>query len=250
MGERIEISTKDGTAEAYLTGERGKPGVLFFVDAIGLRPQTQEMADRIASWGYTVLVPHVFYRDGSADELAPKGDLREEGAREEFFSGGVMDRVGALTPDRSEPDSDAWIATLREHAGSGPMGAVGYCMGARLAVRAAGRFDDPETGVVAVGGFHGGGLVTDESTSPHFAIAGSHAAYAFGHADNDGSMPPEAQHALEQALEAADRPYEADVYPGAQHGYTMADTSMYDEAGAERHFSVLRELFGGALTTG
>ncbi|MFC6342381.1 dienelactone hydrolase family protein, partial [Nocardioides hankookensis] len=104
MGETIEIQAADGAAEAYLTGEAGSPGVLFYVDAIGLRPQIEEMADRIASWGYVVLAPHVFYRDGRAADLAPQGDLRDEGAREAFFGGGVMDRVGALTPDKSGPD--------------------------------------------------------------------------------------------------------------------------------------------------
>ena len=39
------------------------------------------MADRIASWGYTVLVPHVFYREGAAADLAPTADLREPEAR-------------------------------------------------------------------------------------------------------------------------------------------------------------------------
>ena len=67
--------------------------MLFYIDAIGLRPQIEEMADRIASWGYVVLAPNVFYRDGSAEELAPKQDLREPGAREEFFASGVGDRV-------------------------------------------------------------------------------------------------------------------------------------------------------------
>src|SRR4051812_27482560 len=131
MGETIEIQAPGGAAEAYLTGERSRPGVLVYVDAIGLRPQTRAMADRIASWGYVVLVPHVFYRDGSAADLAPSADLREPGAREEFFAGGVMDRVGALTPDLSGPDAEAWVAALEEHAGDGPIGVVGYCMGAR-----------------------------------------------------------------------------------------------------------------------
>ena len=37
------------------------------------------------------------------------------------------------------------------------------------------------------------------------------------------------------------------VYPGAAHGYTMADTSMYDEVATERHFTELRGLFGRTL---
>jgi carboxymethylenebutenolidase len=244
MGETIEIQTADGAAEAYLTGEAGKPGVLFYIDAIGLRPQIEEMADRIASWGYVVLAPNVFHRDGRAADLAPKADLREPGAREDFFASGVGDRVAGLTADKSDRDSDLWVRTLEQHAGDGPIGVTGYCMGARLAVRAAGRF--PGT-VGAVGGFHGGRLVTDADDSPHLAIADSTAEYAFGHADQDASMPLEQVEALEEALQAADRPHLNEVYRGAAHGYTMADTSMYDEAGAERHFNVLQGLLARAL---
>lgn len=244
MRETIEIQAPAGTAEAYLTGEAGRPGVLLYVDAIGLRPRIEEMADRIASWGHVVLAPHVFYRDGSAAELAPSGDLRDPGERERFFASGVMDRVGALTPDLAGPDADAWVATLAEHAGLGPIGVVGYCMGARLAVRTAGRH--PGT-VGACAGFHGGGLVTDAPDSPHLAIAGSTAEYAFGHADQDHSMPLEQVAALEEALTAAGRPHLNEVYAGAAHGYTMADTSVYDEAAAERHFQVLQGLFARTL---
>ena len=78
MGQTIELQAADGTAQAYLAGNPGDPGVLFYIDAIGLRPQIEDMADRIASWGYVVLAPHVFYRDGSAAELAPQSDLRGE----------------------------------------------------------------------------------------------------------------------------------------------------------------------------
>jgi carboxymethylenebutenolidase len=244
MGETIEIQAADGAAEAYLTGTPGDPGVLFYPDAIGLRPQIEEMADRIASWGYVVLAPHVFYRDGSAEELAPRADLREAGAREAFFGPALMGRVQALTPDRSAPDAEAWIRTLREHAGDGPVATTGYCMGARLAVRTAGQFP---AYVAAVGGFHGGGLVTDAADSPHLAIGSSTAEYVFGHADNDGGMTPEHVATLEETLESAGRPHLNRIYPDAPHGYTMADTSMYQEAGAERHFTELEALLARTL---
>ena len=244
MGEMIEIQAPDGIAEAYVAGEPGRPGVLFYMDAFGLRPRIEEMADRIASWGYLVLAPHVFYRDGRAADLAPNVDLRDPEARETYFASGVWDRVAGLTPDKSAPDAEVWVAALTERAGSGPVGVTGYCMGARLAVRTAGQL--PGT-VGAVGGFHGGGLVTDEPDSPHLAIAASTAEYAFGHADQDRSMPLEAVEALEQALQEAERPHLNEVYAGAAHGYTMADTSAYDEAATERHFSVLRGLLDRTL---
>ena len=110
-------------------------------------------------------------------------------------------------------------------------------MGARLAVRTGGRF--PGT-VAAAGGFHGGRLVTEDPDSPHLAIASSTAEHAFGHADRDRLMPLEQIEALEEALRQTGRRYLNEVYEGAPHGYAMADTPMYDEAAAERHFAVPR----------
>ena len=240
----IEIETPDGPAEAYLAGpdDGAHPGVLLYMDAIGLRPQIEAMADRIASWGYVVLAPNVFHRDGRAAELAPRADLTVPENREAFFRG-AMRRVGALTPDHAEPDARLWVDALLEHAAA-PIGVIGYCMGARLAVRTAGLRPDV---VRAVGGFHGGGLVTKDADSPHRRITEARAEFVFGHADRDRSMPLDAVAALEEALQAAGRPHLNEVYEGAAHGYTMADTSVYDEAATERHFRELRDLLSRTL---
>src|SRR4029079_2436875 len=110
---------------------------------------------------------------------------------------------------------------------------TGHCRGARLAVRTGGQF--PGT-VAAVGGVHGGGVVTGEQASPHRSIDASTAEYVFGHADNDRGMTLENVAALEETLQAAGRPHLNEVYADAPHGYSMADTSMYQEAGPARNF--------------
>jgi len=243
-GTTITIDAAGGPAEAYLAGDDGAPGLLVYVDGIGLRPQIEEMADRMAAWGYLVLVPHLFYREGRAGELAPKRDLRADGELAAFFASGVMERIGTLTPEVVAADAEAWIGALLEHAGAGPVGTVGYCVGATFAVRLGGQFGE---GVAAVGGFHGGNLVTGRDDSPHLQIAAAGATYCFGHADGDQWMPPEAVATLEQTLTEAGRPHRNEVYEGAQHGYTMADTSTYDGAAAERHFAALRKLLDETL---
>ena len=246
--DSIEIPLSDGAAEAYVarpTGDsRDHPGVLFFMDAIGLRPRIAEMAQRIADWGYVVLAPNVFYREGSADELAPKTDLTEAGAREEFFKQAMPRVAGAhLRQGRARhpgvPRGAAWSAGRRD----GPVGATGYCMGARLAVRAANL--DPE--VVAVGGFHGGGLVTDAEDSPHRGLS-----TATGRVRVRARRPRPVD-AVRRRSRAGGDPADAgltasnEVYEGAAHGYSMADTSVYDEAATERHFDELRALLARTL---
>ncbi|UDY22765.1 dienelactone hydrolase family protein [Nocardioides sp. Kera G14] len=248
MAELIEIQTSDGTAEAYLArpeeGVEVKGGVLFFMDAIGLRPRIAEMVDRIASWGYIVLAPNVFYRWGTAEELEPKGSLMDPESRAAFFASGVMDRVNGLTSDLAAVDTVAYVATLQSYVGPElPLATTGYCMGARLAIRAAGQFPGV---VVAVAGFHGGGLVTDAPDSPHTVVTGE-ATYLFGHADNDGSMTPENAATLDAALTAAGATFTSAIYPGSPHGYSMTDTSSYDEAGEQRHWAELEPFLAETL---
>lgn len=246
-GPTIEITTPDGVAEAYVSrpDDGAHPGVLFYIDAIGLRPRIEEMADRIASWGYVVLAPNVFYRDGTAADIAPTTDLTIPGNRDAHFQA-VMPLVGAHTPAHARMDADAYIDTLLGLPGvSGrQIGVIGYCMGGRLAVRAAATRPDE---VVAVGAFHMGGAVTDAEDSPHRVLGSARAELFVGHADNDRSNPPEAILALEAALDEAGLTYTSEVFEDAAHGYTMADTSMYDEAAAERHFREFEALLGRTL---
>lgn len=248
QGRALDLRARlgaDHPVEAYLTGAEG-PGVLLFMDAIGLRPRLREMADRIASWGYVVLVPNVFHREGDAASLAPTEDLHGEGARERFFAK-AMPRVGRLVPELSEPDSDVWLEVLAEHAEAGAVGVVGYCMGARLALRAAARHGEA---VAACAGFHGGGLATDAEDSPHLGADRVRAEVLLAHADGDASMPPQAIARLAAALKEAGVRQTSTVYAGAPHGYSMSDTPMYDAAAAARHFDDLRDLLDRALMRG
>lgn len=243
----IDLAAPDGTAEAWLAtpdDDGPHPGVLLFTDAIGLRPRIFEMADRIASWGYVVLAPNVFYREGSATETSPDGPLDTEEKRGAFFAD-AMPRVRRLTPALALPDIAAYLSALTEQPDvMNPVGVVGYCMGARLAVRAACAYPDL---VVACAGFHGGGLATDAPDSPHRGLGAAQARFVFGHADRDGSMDAAAVARLHDALEAADLDAINEIYPGVRHGFTMADTAVYDDAASERHFVTLAELFDETL---
>lgn len=247
----VTIDMLDGHAQAWVarpeSAEQDLPGVLMFMDAFGLRPQIREMAGRIASWGYVVMAPNVFHRSGSVAEIAPTADLRVPQERDSFLAQAVP-RMNALTPELSRPDTARYIDALvglDGVAADAPVGVIGYCMGARLALRAGG---DHPARIGAVGGFHGGGLVTEEPESPHRSLASTRAAVLLRHADDDPSMPTEGMEAI--AALSADSGVALDqaVYPAAPHGYSMADTSMYEPVAAEQHFEDLREHFARHLS--
>lgn len=231
----VEIHTPDGTADAYLSkpDDQQHPGVLFVMDAIGLRPVIAEMTQRIADRGYVVLAPNVFYRGGSAPVI-PLPDLSDPDARGPFFQQ-LRPLMDALTPDAIERDGKAYLDYLGGVAAE-PFAITGYCMGARVGLRIAAAYPDR---VAAVAGFHGGGLATEDPDSPHLLADRIQAEVYFGHSDNDQSNSPEQIATLDRALEEAGVTHRSDVYDAA-HGYTMSDMPVYDEEAAERHF---RELF-------
>ncbi len=242
--ETIDIATPDGVADAYLTrpdAER-RPGVLLVMDAFGLRPQIERMADRLAARGYVVLAPNVFYRAGRAP-VVPLDGLGDPEQRSALFAR-LMPLMRQLTPERIVRDGGAYLDRL-EQAGRGPVAVTGYCMGGRIAWRIAAAHPGR---VAALAGFHVGGLVADGDDSPHRSAAQLAAEVYLGHADGDRNMTPEQMAELARALDAAGTRYRAELYRGAAHGYTMADTPAYDEAAAERHYDELFALLERTLS--
>jgi carboxymethylenebutenolidase len=244
-GEHVDIATPDGVANAYLSrpDDQRHPGVLLLMDAFGLRPQIEKMADRIASHGFVVLAPNLFYRAGRSPvvDLAGLDDPEQRGK----IIDKVMPLMGDLTPARSASDGAAYLQTLAEFS-DGAVAITGYCMGGRIGWRIAAAH--PER-IAALGGFHTGGLVTEEPDSPHLSASELRAEIFLGHADNDWSMTPENIATIESALDDANVTYRSEVFAGAAHGYTMADTPAYDQAAAERHFTELFALLDRTVST-
>ncbi len=240
----VDISTPDGVADAYISqpDDDPHPGVLFIMDAYGLRPTIEEMADRIAADGYVVLAPNVFYRAGRSPVL-PIPDMRDPEQRTSFFQS-LRPLIEQLTPERIAADSAAYLDYLAQFSSPGPVGITGYCMGARVGWRIAAAHPDR---VAALAGFHAGGLATDAPDSPHLSAGDVQAELYFGFADQDPSMSAEQIATFERALKDAGARYRSEIYEGAQHGYTMADTPAHKEAARERHFRELHSLLGRAL---
>ncbi|MCF1592358.1 dienelactone hydrolase family protein [Streptomyces muensis] len=246
-GSSVDIITPDGRADAYIAhpddGAR-HPAVLMFMDAFGLRPHLKSMADRLASSGYTVLVPNVFYRNGRAPVVDLPGFI-DPAERPEIFRS-LRPAAEALTSERFVEDSGAYLDWLAAHplVAAGKMGVSGYCMGAALALRAAGTYPGR---VAAAAGFHGAYLATDAPDSPHLLADRVTAELYFGHADQDATNPAEQIDRLDKALMAAGVSHRTEVYTGAPHGFTQADTAMYDAKATERHWTALLALFARTL---
>ncbi|MFJ4785324.1 dienelactone hydrolase family protein [Streptomyces sp. NPDC088794] len=247
QGSYVDIPTRDGTADAYLAAPGDgapHPAVLFYMDGFGLRPHLKSMADRLAAAGYTVLVPNVFYRAGRAPLVELPAFINPV-ERPELLAA-LRPAALSLTPEGAMRDADTYLDWLADSplTTAGPAGVTGYCMGAGLALRTAGTHPDR---VAAMAGFHGAYLATDAPDSPHLLADQITAELYFGHADQDATNPAEQIDRLDKALTAAGVRHRGEVYTGAHHGFTQADTAMYSAEATERHWAALLDLFGRTL---
>lgn len=244
--DAISIAMPDGQARAFVfrpeTSAGPWPGVLFLMDAPAIRPALFEMGQRLADGGYLVLLPDMFWRAGAYAPIDIRAVMRSDDARREAFT----KLRGSTDETKQDADSGVFIDWLLRHAdvAGRAVGVTGYCMGAGIALRAAGLHGER---VASCAGFHGGRLATDATNSPHLLAPRIRAEVYVGGADEDAGFPVQQADRLRAALTAAGVRNTVEIYVGARHGYAPKDMPAYDEAAAERHWRVLFELFGRTL---
>jgi carboxymethylenebutenolidase len=237
------VTTADGDCPVTLHTPDGTgpwSAVVMYPDAGGVRPTFQEMAARLAGFGHAVLLPDVYYRSGDWEPFSMETVFSDPAQRSR-----LMSMVASVTPDMIASDAAAFFDFLasRPEVTGDRFGVCGYCMGGRTSVLVAGRVPSR---VAAAGSFHGGGLVTDDPTSPHLLADQMTATVYIAGAQNDASFTPEQAESLDKALTAANVTHTVEIYP-AGHGFAVPDNPPYDEDAAERHWTALRELFASTL---
>ena len=243
------LTTRDGQAQAYLfrpTPLGGPwPAAIVYMDARGIRPALFELAERIASAGYFVLLPDLFYRAGPYDAPNARAFSSDAELRQRWFA----KYVASANQANVLSDTEAFLDFLsaQPDVRGRAVGTTGYCMGGGLSLAAAGRFPDR---VAAAASFHGGNLATDAPDSPHLLIATLEARVYVAGAVEDASFPDAQKERLIRALEAAGVEHEVETYPGARHGWVPSDSAVYDHDASERHYRSLLALFDSVLKSG
>jgi len=242
--KKIEVRTDDGVAPCWLyrpDAEGRYPGVVLYPDAGSVRAASREMAARLASFGYVVLLPHIFYRAGEYAPFDPRTVFENATERER-----LMTLVRSLDLPSAMRDARHYIRALEElpNVAPGRVGCVGYCIGGRLAFATAGVHTER---VGAAASIHGGAIATDAPDSPHLNAQKVQAKLYFAIADNDPSCTPEQQGKLVSALASAHIDFTVENFANTQHGFALADLPMFDQVAAEQHWGRVRELFASAL---
>ena len=230
----VDVRTPDGDMNTFTTHpEEGGPHpvVLFFMDAPGKREELHDMARRIATAGYYVMLPNLYYRK-SRSFTSPPAPLEE-----------MFEHMESLSNAMVSQDTEALLshAASDAFASDGPVGAVGYCMSGPFVLAAAASFPSR---IAAAASLHGVRLCTDAPDSPHLGADRIQGELYIGCAETDEWAPKEMIDGLDAHLARAGVDYRIEWYPGTGHGFVFPDREEhYHKASAERHWERLFSLF-------
>ena len=241
---RIDITTRDGLCPAYVYRPDGSgpwPAVLMYMDGLAIRPAMLEVAQRLASYGYFVLLPDLFYRSGPYAPMDPHTVFSDPEKRkilmEKFFA--------PATPAAIMSDTQAFLDYLAAQPDvlAGRIGTTGYCMGGLMSLTCAGTYPDR---IAATASYHGGRLASDAPDSPHLLAPKIQSRVYIAGAIEDASFPDDMKARLEDALTEAGVTHTIETY-AAKHGWVFRDTPVYDAAESEHHYQSMVALFDAVL---
>jgi carboxymethylenebutenolidase len=226
----LTISTKDGEFKAYVarpTAERA-PAVVVIQEIFGVNAVVRLVADRLAIEGYLAIAPDLFWR------LEPGVDITDktQGEWDKAFA-----LMNAFDTDLGVDDIQATITAAREDGQcDGHVGAVGYCLGGRLAFLTATRTDVD----VAVGYY---GVSIDQYLGEADKLSRPLVLHI---AEDDKFVPKDAQDRIIGALK--NRPLvEIFSYPGRDHAFAREGGEHFHAEDAAKANQRTLEAFGRAL---
>lgn len=235
----VTITTPEGEMPTWIhhpTNDGPSPVVLYLMDAPSIRPALQEMAARLASAGYYVMLPYLFYRGGPFREFGQSDE--DMHARRELMD--QIDPTNILGDCQALLDHAAGDPAAAYDSSGGKVGAVGFCMSGGLVISAARAMPDR---VAAVASIHGAWLVRDTEDSPHLGLDTVTAEVYLGWADNDPTAPPEEVPIMEKALTDAGVTYNLDFLTDAVHGYAPPGSDRYNREASELHWERVHSMF-------
>lgn len=139
------IPSSGGRFDAYVAKPQRAPkaAVIVIQEIFGVNEGIRRKCDRWAGRGYLALAPDLFWRLQPGVQLDP--DVEAEFKQ-------ALDLMGRFDQDKGISDIEATIREARRATGGRKVGAVGYCLGGRLAFMTAARTDiDASVGYYPVG---------------------------------------------------------------------------------------------------
>ncbi len=236
----LDIPTKDGAMETFICHpERGGPysPVLMLMDAPGIREELYDMARRLATVGYYVMLPNLYYRAGTDTKYGP--DVLTHGSDEHKRMRAVRTKM-TIPPVMGDVAAMIAYADTQKEARKGPVGTHGYCMSGPYSLAAAARYSER---IAAAASFYGTWLVSDAVESPHLTLGKARGELYISCAEHDELAPPEMVEELKALFDKSGAKGELEVHPTVHHGFAFPQRWCYDKPAAERHWERLIALY-------
>src|SRR5215468_3264205 len=182
----LDITTKDGEMETFTCRpERDgpSPAVFFLMDAYGIREELKDMARRLGTVGYYVLLPNLYYRAGRDTTYGP--DVQQEGSAEHTRMRAVRTKM-TIPPVMDDIGRMLAFVERQSEVNEAAVGCHGYCMSGPYALAAAARYPDR---ITAAASFYGTWLVSDAVESPHLSLAKARGELYISCAEHDVLAP-------------------------------------------------------------
>lgn len=211
----ISIPAPDGRAyDGYLAlpPAGSGPGLVLFQEIFGVNRHIRAVAEQYAQLGFVVLAPDVFWRQAPREEFAYVGD--DTARARDILTRADMAEIVA--------DLDGTVGALRRRPEvTGGVGALGFCIGGRLAYLAA------AAGLVDAAACYYGGGIQDQLQK----AAAVRCPMLFHYGEIDPMIPLAAVERVKAAF--ADRDSARFfVYPGASHGFNCWERASYQPLAA------------------
>jgi len=242
--QTLDIATADGEMETFICHpERGGsyPAVLLLMDAPGIREELRDMARRLGTTGYYVLLPNLYYRAGRNTIFGP--GVLEDGSAERERMRAIRTKM-TIPPVMKDITAMLGFIDTRSEVKRGPVGCHGYCMSGPYAIAAAARY--PER-IAAAASIYGTWLVSEAEESPHLSLGKVKGELYFACAEHDALAPLPMVDQLRVLFDRAHAAGEIELYPGVHHGFAFPQRWCYDKAAAERHWERLIALYRRVL---
>lgn len=228
----IDIPTPDGRMPAHLAEPEAAgrhPAVVVLMEAFGLVPHIESVADRLAAEGYVAVAPDIYYREAPDNKVGYDRLQDAIGLMQKLDDQGFVADMGATLDDLAG----------RDNVAGDRLGVTGFCMGGRLAFLTACALPDR---IAAAAPFYGGGITghldqADRIQAPLYLFFGQ----------KDAFIPQEQVKQIDAKLKELGKRYELKNYEGADHGFFCDQRVSYHPKAAEDAWNELKAFFAEHL---
>jgi len=237
----VVVTTKYGKMPSFVACPDGPgpyPGIIFYMDAPGIREELRNMTRRIARHGYFAILPDMYYRLGQL-----RFDVHR---RDDTMMPAIFGAMNSLTNAKVMDDTGGLLGFLdgQDKCKPGPVGCVGYCMSGQHITNAAAFFPHR---IASAASLYGVGIITDKEDSPHLLLDRIKAELYYAFAETDRSVPANIPGDLAKLLSKTNIKHEIKTFPGTEHGFAFPERAIYNTLAAEETWDKMFAMWDRTL---